>query len=154
MVVSEFVSVLPYARTQRPTRPVLSCAPQVSWRRKVQDSPSPGRLYVFSTHTDKGHLPDWESPPRRRNRLRGAQCDRRLDQSADVASVRSAVQPSDGGAGREQARHRRVVLVEDGAVAVDHDAAHGGGNGRADRHGIIRRGPDWPGSVSVAATRR
>jgi hypothetical protein len=35
------------------------------------------------------------------------------NQSADVTSVRSAVQPPDGGACREQARHRRVALVED-----------------------------------------
>jgi hypothetical protein len=86
--------------------------------------------------------------------FRGAQRDRRLDQSADITSGRSAVQPTDGGACREQARHRRVALVEDGAVAVDHDAAHGVGDGRADRNSIERRGLDRPGSVSVTATRR
>ena len=53
---------------------------------------------------------------RHRNRFRGAQRDRRLDQSADVTSVRSTVQPSDGGSCREQARHRRVAPVEDGAI--------------------------------------
>src|ERR1700726_3570806 len=89
-----------------------------------------------------------------RNRFRGAQRDRRLDQSADVTGVRSAVQPPDGGACREQARHWRVALVEDGAIAVDHDAAHGVSDGRADRYSIEWRGPDRPGSVSIAATRR
>jgi len=43
------------------------------------------------------------------NRFRGTQRDRRLDQPADVARVRSAVQAADGGACREQAGHRPRV---------------------------------------------
>ena len=90
----------------------------------------------------------------RRNRFRGAQRDRCLDQSADVTGVRSAVQSSDGGARREQARHRRVAVVEDGAIAVDHDAAHGVGDRGANRQSVERRDPDRPRPIAVAAPRR
>jgi hypothetical protein len=90
----------------------------------------------------------------RRNRFRGAQRDRRLDQSADVTSVRSAVQPPTV----EPAANRPGIGVSlrsrTAPFAVDHDAVHGVSDGRAYRYSIERRGPDRPSSVSVAATRR
>ncbi len=71
-------------------------------------------------------------------RFRGPLRDRRLDQPADAARVRSAVQVADGGACREQAGHRTVAADEDRAIAVDRDAAHGVGD--AAQSGIAKNG--------------
>src|SRR6266508_6305345 len=56
--------------------------PLPSGERERTEFPAPWLLHIID-----------ESALGRRNRFRGAQRDRRLDQSADVTGVRSAVQP-------------------------------------------------------------